>query len=108
MAIDFEKILNQIVSDVVALAGENFNKYAAETKSDVQKFLNEVKDDLARWTKQYVAGELSRDDFEFLLLGQKELIELHALKRAGLTLIQIDELKNGILNSIVNTVSAAI
>jgi hypothetical protein len=106
MDINFEQLLNQITNDVVALVSQSADKYVKEAKADAQKLLDDMKDSLARWIKLLASGAITKKDFEYLVLGQKELIELNLLKQAGLTLIQIDELKNGILNSIVKTVSS--
>jgi hypothetical protein len=44
-----------------------------EAIQDGEDFLNRTQDDLERWTRLLEEGELSRDEFESLVRGQKDL-----------------------------------
>lgn len=102
--INFQQILDKLKDEVINLALSTFNKYKNEAKTDALQLLDELKENLKTWTFQLAEGKLSRADFEFLVLGQKELIEMNALKQAGLALIKADEFKNNLLNLITSTV----
>ena len=102
--INFQTILNTLKDEVTSLAATSVKKYTNEAKSDALSTLDHLKGNLETWTLQLASGDLSKKDFEFLILAQKELIQMVALKQAGLALIQVDEFKNALLNQIVNTV----
>jgi hypothetical protein len=104
--IDFQKLFETLKNEVSALAISTFKKYEKEAEADSLKLLDKLKSNLKTWTQQLSDGKLSIKDFEFLILGQKELIEMIALKQAGLAAIQIDELKGNLLNLIFKTTSA--
>lgn len=76
--------------------------------SDSKEFLEKTKADLKKWTEELARGELSLDDFKFLVAGKKDLAELHGLKQAGLTLARIESFKNGVIDIIVNAAFNAI
>lgn len=103
--IDFQQLFDTLKKGVSDLAISAFNKYKKEAKTDSLKLLERLKENLKTWTQQLSEEKLSKKDFEFLILGQKELLEMNALKQAGLTAIQIDEFKENLLNLIVKTIS---
>ena len=102
--VNFQQIIETLKTEVVKLALATFQNYKNEAKADALKLLDDLKQNLENWTSQLVSGELSKEDFEFLVLAQKELIEMNALKQAGLALIKADEFKNSLLNLITNTI----
>jgi hypothetical protein len=65
-----------------------------EAIQDGEDFLNRTQDDLERWTRLLEEGELSRDEFESLVRGQKDLAEMEALKQAGLAAAKADRFQD--------------
>ena len=103
-AINFQEIFKELKDEAVKLALSTFKEYKDAAKTDAVDLIESLKDNLENWTVQLAEGKLSKADFEFLVLAQKELIEMNALKQAGLALIKADEFKNGLLNLVVKTV----
>lgn len=103
-AINFQEIFNGLKDEAVKLGLSTFNAYKNQAKTDAVSLLENLKENLENWTIQLAEGKLSKSDFEFLILGQKELIEMNALKQAGLALIKADEFKNSLLNLIAKTI----
>jgi len=103
--IDFKDILEKLKDEAVSLAVATFKKYRDEAKADALKLLDDIKDSLQTWTIQLAEGKLSKDDFEFLVLAQKELIEMNALRQAGLALIRANEFKNSLLSLVTKTIT---
>ena len=102
--LDFQNVLETLKTEVTNLALSTVNNYKSEATADALNMLNMMKENLSTWTMELADGKMSTKDFEFLVLGQKELIEMNALKQAGLAMIQVDEFKNSILNLIIKTV----
>jgi hypothetical protein len=102
--IDFKQMIDKLKDEVIDLALSSFEKYKNEAKSDALKLLDELKGNLETWTLQLSEGKLSKTDFDFLVLGQKELIEMDALKQAGLALIKADEFKSSLLKLVTSTI----
>ena len=104
--IDFQILFNKLKEEAIGLTTSTVKKYKTAACADLMNVLEDMKENLESWTIQLEEGKLSKEDFEFLVLGQKELIEMNALKQAGVALIKADELKNSLLNLIVNTVTS--
>lgn len=54
--------------------GEKWEDLKKESKKDVEQFLAESKVKLERWTKLLANGDITLDDFEWLLKSQKKFI----------------------------------
>jgi len=70
---------------------------------DGQAFVEKTKADLERWTGLLIAGGLSREDFEWLLQGKKDLAELEALRQAGLAQARLDRFRDSIVGVVART-----
>ncbi|HZL08786.1 MAG TPA: hypothetical protein VFC65_02225 [Prolixibacteraceae bacterium] len=103
-AINFQETFKGLKDEALKLALATFTQYKDQAKTDAVNLVESLKVNLEKWTIQLAEGKLSKDDFEFLVLAQKELIEMNALKQAGVTLIKADEFKNSLLNLVVKTV----
>ncbi len=101
--IDFNALLGNLKNEVTALAVSSVQNYANEAKADGLKLVESMKTDLQTWAALWADGKMSKEDVEFLVLAKKDLIQMNALKQAGLGLIKIDEFKNSLLNLIVKT-----
>ena len=51
---------------------------------------------------------MTGDDFEFLVMSQKELMEMNILKQQAMTLIDLDKLKTKLIEQIIETALAVI
>lgn len=104
MASDFNDLFELLKKGVTDLAESTLKKYVSKAKSDGQKMLEEMKEKLKRWTELLVEGKLTTEDFEWLVNSQKDLIQMEALKMAGLAAIRIDQFKASLMNMVVDTV----
>lgn len=101
---DIEELLKLLKEELLLVLGESYSDYKNETKADVEAFLKLSKVKLERWTKLLQAGELTVEDYEWLLVSQKDLLILNALYQAGVSKLRLGHLKNKIIKTIVNTV----
>ena len=99
----FDDFIDVIEEGVKELAKKTLKGFKDEAVTDTKAFLDASKEDLKRWTKLLAQGELSQDDFKWLVLGRKDVAELHALKQAGLALVGIDRFKNALLDLVIDT-----
>ncbi len=105
---DFNTFISSLEDGIKKLASETLGGYKDVAISDSKEFLEKTKADLKKWTEELARGELSQDDFKFLVAGKKDLAELHGLKQAGLTLAKIESFKNGVIDIVVNAAFNAI
>lgn len=100
---NFDDFVDAIEEGVKELSKKTLKGFKDEAVTDAKAFLEASKDNLYRWTKLLAQGELSQDDFEWLVLGRKDVAELHALKQAGLALVRLDRFKNALLDLVIDT-----
>ena len=100
---DFQAVLATLKEGVTSLATTTVQNYVNEAKADGLKLVESFKTDIQTWGKQLAEGKMSAADMEFLVMAKKEVIEMNALKQAGLGMVKVDEFKNSMLQLIVKT-----
>lgn len=101
---DFQKLLQEIKDQAIAVAKDQLNEYLSEAKLDVESFIVKVQTKLESWTKSLLEGKMDADEFGFLLKSQRDLTELNTLKAKGLAQVRIDKFKNALLDVTLNAV----
>jgi len=101
---DIEELIKLLKEELLVVLGESYGEYKKETKADIEAFLTLSKVKLERWTNLLQSGELTVEDYEWLLVSQKDLLILNALHQAGVSKLRLGHLKNKIIKTIVNTV----
>ena len=96
----FEAFSKTLGVELSEFAAYSWGQYKTEAIKDGKIFLSKTKDDLERWSKLLASGDLTPDDFEWLLAGKKDLAELSALKRKGLSQVALDRFTNGLIDTI--------
>jgi hypothetical protein len=106
-SIDWSAITKDIERQVLDLAREIVGKYVDEASNDIKTFLENSKDSLERWSNLLAKGDLDRDEFQFLLKGQLDVAELHALKQAGLAKVKLDLFVKGVVKILTSVIASA-
>lgn len=99
----FDDFLTKVRRKLTDLAKKNLAEHRDEAVADGKAFLEETRLDLERWTGLLADGKLSRDDFEWLVAGKKDLAELALLKQKGLARVRIDRFRNGLIDIVIDT-----
>ncbi len=97
---DFWQALSKGLED---LALKNWKEVKDAAVSDGQAFLLKTQADLERWTLLLNTGALTREDFEWLVSGKKDLAEMHALEAAGLTAVRAEKFQNALISLVIDT-----
>ena len=100
---DFDDFLENLKKGLEELAKKNWREFREAAEKDGKAFVEKTKEDLRRWTKLLAQGDLSKDDFEFLVAGKKDLAEMEALKQAGLTLVRLERFQNALISLVIDT-----
>ena len=106
--IDIDRILKSVEDQSKGLAEQQLKQYTQQAVADVKDSLQKAKDDLKRWTEEFVRGEIDRDEFESLVQGALDVNEMRALKQVGLAEAQIQSFVDGVIDIVVNAAIAAI
>lgn len=101
---DIDKLIKLLKEELLKVLNDSYGEFKTETKTDVEAFLNLSKEKIARWTILLSEGQLTADDYKWLLGSQKDLLVLNALYQAGVSKLRLGHLKNKIIKTIVQTV----
>ena len=105
---EFGAILNEIKEQLTSLFGEKYENFGSESKKDIETFLAASKEKLERWTLLLATGNLTLDDFQWLVESQKDLVTLKALERAGVSKISLGHFKNNVIQTIFDVVATKV
>lgn len=102
---DVDDFLDALKDEITDLAETHLQEMKEAALQDGEAFLNRTQDDLKRWAHLLEQGELSREEFESLVRGQKDLAKMEALKQAGLAAVRAERFRDALIDRIVGTAS---
>jgi hypothetical protein len=106
--IDFSQLFNSLKTGIRQIAADQLSSFLQSAIKDGEQIIGELKEQLEIWTKQLVAGEMTRDEFEYCILSGVDLLKMAALKDAGLAQVKIDRFKSAVTSLIIQTASTLI
>jgi hypothetical protein len=105
---DIDKLLNEIKQQSLELLVNKYKEFKPELQQDITAFLESSKQKLERWALLVIDGSITKEELEWLLKSQQDLITLQALQTAGLSKIKLNTIKNGIIKTVFQTIIASI
>jgi len=97
----FEHFWKDVGRELGAFAEAQWEGHGAAARRDVEAFLAKTREDVKRWTELLAVGALTREDFEWLVVGRRDLAELAALKRRGLGKAALERFRDGLVKLLV-------
>lgn len=105
---DIEKLIKDLKEALLNLLGDKYKEFKPEVKKDITAFLIASEEKLKRWILLLAEGSLTKDEFEWLLKSQKDLLALKAIQAAGISKIRANNIKNSIIKTIFDVVIAVV
>lgn len=99
----FDDFVAAAKANLSVLGKESFDGYSAEVKAMAQDALDRAKVNLARWTAQLAAGQLTQGEFENLVRGETDLTEIAGYTAAGMSLAEAQRLRNAVTLTVIDT-----
>ncbi len=100
---DYDDFIGKLLEGLKELATNTFQDHVETAKNDAEAFIEKSKDDLQRWTKLLAQGDLTEEDFSYLIQAKKAVAEMHGLRQAGLTLIKVEKFRKGVIDLVIDT-----
>jgi hypothetical protein len=100
---DFSSFMQALREALRTRIAADWQTYRDALDQLTDRFLKGSRADLERWTGLLAAGSLTRDDFEWLVEGRKDLARVEVLRDAGLSFAQIDRLRAAVVETVVGT-----
>lgn len=98
---NFNNFVEVCEEGIKELAVQHTKNFALKAIDDAKESMEKSKKNYQRWTEQLNQKKLSKEDFEWLVKSKKDVLEMHALKEAGLAKVEIDKFKNAFLDLVV-------
>ncbi len=103
---DFDDFLDEVGRKLTDIASATAGEFRDAAIADGKAFVAASRESLKRWTKKLAADELTAEEFEDLLKGEKDLAEMAALKQTVITKVQLNKFKDGLIG-IIKTAALA-
>ena len=104
----FDTFLATLRPKLVALVTQTVRDRKDAAVKDVESFLEGSRADLERWSRLVALGELSPDEFEWLVKARVDLARIAALEQAGLAKVALDRFKQSLLDIVTGSALAAL
>lgn len=98
---DFDRFLKIVKTDLGAVAENLGRDYAEEVIEEGTDFALRFKERLERRIALLATGKLSKDEFEWLMKSEKNLIELKSLEKRGLAVVQLNKFREAIIDTLI-------
>jgi len=105
---DIDKLLEDLRKNLITVLGDKYKEFKPEIQKDVNVFLENSKEKLLRWSILLVENSITKDEFAWLLKSQQDLVMLKALQGAGLSKIKLNNIKNTIFKTVLQTIILSI
>ncbi|NJX16523.1 hypothetical protein [Tamlana crocina] len=99
---DFEKLLKELKEEIVAEAIDKFGDEGKLIVDDMKAYLKSSEEKLKKWSGLFLAGAIDKDELEWLLKSQKDLLVMQALVKAGVNKIKAGHFKNRVISIVLN------
>jgi len=97
-----DKIFKDLLDNEIAdLAKEKFINFAKDAVNDATTFLQETENDLKKWSAALVTGEISKEDFDWLIKSKKDRAKMGLLKDKGIAQIEIDKYRDAVIDIVL-------
>ncbi|XCF06021.1 hypothetical protein ABI125_15040 [Tamlana crocina] len=99
---DFEKLLKELKEEIVAEATDKFGGEGKLIVDDMKEYLKSSEEKLKKWSGLFLAGAIDKNELEWLLKSQKDLLVMQALVKAGVSKIKAGHFKNRVITIVLN------
>ncbi len=99
----FLAFMARLVQAVAMRAASDWKEHTKAVTDSGQEFLEESRDDLARWSGLLASGALLEKDFRWLTRSRSELLKVRTLGQVGMSVAQIDRFRSILVETIVAT-----
>lgn len=100
---NWEDFVDAVEDGLKTLAKNTVQETLDQAETDAKAFVKESEESLRRWGDALAQGKITKDDFEYLVGGQKDLGKMHALKAAGVAQARLERFRTGLISLIVSS-----
>ncbi|MEN2400593.1 hypothetical protein GKZ90_0012450 [Flavobacterium sp. MC2016-06] len=101
---DNDTLIKDLKDKLKTILTESYKDFKPELEKDLNAFLETSKDKLERWVLLFSSDALTKEEFEWLLKSQLDLVALQALQTTGISKIKLNAVKNNIIKTILKII----
>ncbi len=105
---NIDDVFKEIKKELLILFSDNFKNLIDECQKDLECFLSLSEEKLKRWITLLIEGKITKDEFEWLVKSQKELLILTSLNETGIAKTKLTNIKNQVINTVIKTILTSI
>jgi flagellar hook-basal body complex protein FliE len=98
----FDDFISDVVSGAKGFASQNLKGFVEQAEGDSRDFLAKSRDELQKWTTQLAKGQITKEMFENLVQGEKDLAEMHALTEAAVSLATLQRFRDKLIDLVID------
>lgn len=99
----FDDFLAAARANLSVLGQDSFEGYSDQVRALAQDALDKARANLALWTGQLAAGQLSQAEFRNLVQGETDLTEIAGYTAAGISQAEAQRLRDAVTLTVINT-----
>lgn len=103
-----EAILKQFELGIIQTTTDFFKRNKKDALASVQQFWNDSKADVERWTLMWNEGQLTVEEFQFLVQSKKDSAEMQAFLIEGVSQIRLNKFKRNLIQTMVKVAFAVL
>jgi hypothetical protein len=104
MSVSYEELFESLKYEIDNLAKVQVNSYYNEAVSDGYYILAELRNNIEDWWLMLDTGDIDDGNFKSLLFEETDNFRMMALRKAGLTMPEIDDFKTAVFKLIYSTI----
>lgn len=105
---NWDEFVNSVQEGLKTLAKNTVQDALGQAEKDAKAFIEDSEQAIRRWGDALAQGKITKDDFEYLVGGQKDLAKMHALKAVGLAQARLERFRTGLISLVVSSAFDAI
>jgi hypothetical protein len=102
--ISYEELFQTLKYEIDNLSRMLVQDYYNEGKSDGYYMLAELRNNIEDWCEMLETGDIDDGNFKSLLFEESDNFKMMALRKAGLTIQEIEDFKNAVFKLIYSTI----
>ena len=87
---DIDQLIATLKIQLSQIFKDNYAAFSNDIENDIESFLKASKDKLEKWALLLTDGAIDKDEFEWLIYSQQDLIVLQTLQSAGVSKIKLN------------------
>lgn len=99
----FESFWTELKPDLINFLDVSWKSYKDIAAQDIEEFLTKSKEDIEGFFLLFQNGSISQDELDWLIKGEKDLMTLSGLRKAGLSQVALDSFSSGVIDLVLSS-----